>query len=58
MRIGLVLAAAAALMVGGCSTVQCSGGATNGAEAGDCGLHTTFFGPHAQNDRAPAVTKS
>jgi hypothetical protein len=53
MKIGVVLAALAALAVTGCNA-ECGGGATNTAAAGFCGLHTTFFA--AQTPNRPAVT--
>jgi hypothetical protein len=58
MKLGLIVAAAAALLVSGCGMADCSGAATNGAEAGGCGLHTTFFRQHAAGEQASPFRKS
>jgi hypothetical protein len=58
MKTGLILAMAAALLLAGCSDVNCGGGATNGAEAGTCGLHTTFFAARTANPSAAPFRKS
>jgi hypothetical protein len=43
MKTGLILAMAAALLLAGCGDMNCGADTTNGAGAGTCGLHTTFF---------------
>ena len=58
MKIGMILAVAAALSVSGCGMVNCNGAATDGAEAGGCGLHTTFFASRAAPQQASAFRKS
>ncbi len=58
MKMGLILAAAAALLVSGCGMAGCDGAATNGAAAGGCGLHTTFFAARTGNEQAPTFRKS
>ncbi len=57
MKIGVVLAALAALALCGCNA-ECGGAATNGAAAGACGLHTTFFAAKTANQPAAAFRKS
>jgi hypothetical protein len=58
MKIGVILAAAAALLVSGCGMADCSGAATNGAAAGGCGLHATFFAARTANPPGSAFRKS
>jgi hypothetical protein len=58
MKMGLVLAAAAALLVSGCGIADCSGAATEGAAAGACGVHATFLASRTTNRPAPAFRKS
>jgi len=58
MKLGLILAAAAALLVSGCGMADCSGAATNGAAAGGCGLHTTFFRQQAAGGQTSPFRKS
>ena len=57
MKIGVVLAALAALAVSGCGA-ECGGAANNGAAAGACGLHTTFFASRTAHQPAAAFRKS
>jgi hypothetical protein len=57
MKMGVILAALAALGVSGCNA-ECGGAATNGAAAGACGLHTTFFASRTANQPASAFRKS
>jgi hypothetical protein len=57
MKIGVVLAALAALAVSGCNA-ECGGAATNSTAAGACGLHTTFFASKTASQPAAAFRKS
>ncbi len=54
MKFGVIVAAAAALLVSGCTGASCGGESTNGGAAGACGIHTTFFA--ARNANPPAAT--
>jgi hypothetical protein len=58
MKLGLILVATVALLVSGCGTADCSGAATNGAAAGGCGLHATFFSQQAAGERTSPFRKS
>jgi hypothetical protein len=58
MKIGLVLAATAALVVSGCGIADCSGAANDSAAAGSCGVHATFLASRTTNRPAPALRKS
>ena len=57
MKIGVVLAAVSALTLSGCGA-ECGGAATNGAAAGACGLHTTFFASRTANQPVSTFRKS
>jgi hypothetical protein len=58
MKLGLILAAAVALLVSGCGMADCSGAATNGAAGGACGLHATFFSERAAAEQTASFRKS
>jgi uncharacterized protein YceK len=53
-----ILAMAAALLLGGCGSVNCNGAANDSAAGGECGLHTTFFAARAVDAPAAAFRKS
>jgi hypothetical protein len=58
MLVKLVLAAAAALVLSGCSMLGCGASADNQREAGSCSAGTTFLTSGAASARPAAFTKS
>ena len=56
--IRVILAAAALVLLAGCSMVNCGAAASPGYDAGDCGIHTTFLAAGEPHPHARPLAKS
>jgi hypothetical protein len=54
----LIVAAAAAVLLGGCNMMSCAGDAGGRSGAADCGIHTTFFAAVTAKPHPRALAKS